>query len=120
MPAERIDGVAIAARVRARVAEETASLVARGVTPGLTVVLVGDFGGGTSDFSILRFSPDGPRRVTPLGRMGRAEEIADVIADELPDRPDLMLIDGGLGQLTVTKAQKQSPQGVRRTKPLRP
>lgn len=42
MPAERIDGVAIAARVRARVAEETASLVARGVTPGLTVVLVGD------------------------------------------------------------------------------
>ncbi|MEK0430729.1 MAG: hypothetical protein RL139_533 [Gemmatimonadota bacterium] len=42
MPAERIDGVAIAARVRARVAEEAAALVAAGVTPGLTVVLVGD------------------------------------------------------------------------------
>jgi methylenetetrahydrofolate dehydrogenase (NADP+) / methenyltetrahydrofolate cyclohydrolase len=42
LPAERIDGVAIAARVRARVAEEAAALVAAGVTPGLTVVLVGD------------------------------------------------------------------------------
>ncbi len=35
-----------------------------------TVVLVGDFGGGTSDFSVLRFAPDGPRRVTPLGYAG--------------------------------------------------
>lgn len=42
MPAERIDGVAIAKTVRARVAEEAAALKARGVTPGLTVVLVGD------------------------------------------------------------------------------
>ncbi len=42
MPAERIDGVAIAARVRARVAGEAAALKAAGVTPGLTVVLVGD------------------------------------------------------------------------------
>ena len=42
MPAEIIDGVAIAARVLARVAEETAALKAKGVTPGLTAVLVGD------------------------------------------------------------------------------
>lgn len=42
MPAEIIDGVAIAAKVRARVAEETAELRKRGVTPGLTAVLVGD------------------------------------------------------------------------------
>jgi methylenetetrahydrofolate dehydrogenase (NADP+) / methenyltetrahydrofolate cyclohydrolase len=42
LPAEIIDGVAIAAKVRARVAEETAALKARGVTPGLTAVLVGD------------------------------------------------------------------------------
>ena len=27
----------------------------------------------------------------------------DIIADELPDRPDLMLIDGGLGQLSVAR-----------------
>ena len=42
MPAEIIDGVAIARSVREDVARETAALVARGVQPGLTVVLVGD------------------------------------------------------------------------------
>jgi methylenetetrahydrofolate dehydrogenase (NADP+)/methenyltetrahydrofolate cyclohydrolase len=42
LPAERIDGVAIAARVRAKVAEEAAALKLLGITPGLTVVLVGD------------------------------------------------------------------------------
>ncbi len=42
MPAELIDGVAVAKLVRADVARDTAALVARGVTPGLTVVLVGD------------------------------------------------------------------------------
>lgn len=42
MPAEIIDGVAIAKRVRERVALEAAELTARGVVPGLTVVLVGD------------------------------------------------------------------------------
>lgn len=42
MPAELIDGVAIAARVRARVAAEAAELATHGVVPGLTVVLVGD------------------------------------------------------------------------------
>ncbi|MDB5411874.1 MAG: molecular chaperone DnaK, partial [Rubritepida sp.] len=33
-------------------------------------VLVADFGGGTSDFSLLRFEPGPPRRVTPLGHSG--------------------------------------------------
>ncbi len=42
MPAELIDGVAIARGIRQRVASETADLVARGVRPGLTVILVGD------------------------------------------------------------------------------
>ena len=42
MHAERIDGGAIAAQVRAKVAAEAAALKALGVTPGLTVVLVGD------------------------------------------------------------------------------
>ncbi|MGH7669287.1 MAG: bifunctional methylenetetrahydrofolate dehydrogenase/methenyltetrahydrofolate cyclohydrolase FolD [Gemmatimonadaceae bacterium] len=37
-----IDGVALAKKVRDQVAVETASLTARGMTPGLTVVLVGD------------------------------------------------------------------------------
>jgi methylenetetrahydrofolate dehydrogenase (NADP+) / methenyltetrahydrofolate cyclohydrolase len=42
LPAELIDGVAIARGIRQRVAGEVADVTARGVTPGLTVVLVGD------------------------------------------------------------------------------
>ena len=42
MPAELIDGRAIAKKVRADVAERARKLAARGVTPGLAVVLVGD------------------------------------------------------------------------------
>jgi len=33
-------------------------------------VLIGDFGGGTSDFSLLRFEPGARRRVTPLASAG--------------------------------------------------
>jgi methylenetetrahydrofolate dehydrogenase (NADP+)/methenyltetrahydrofolate cyclohydrolase len=42
LPADLIDGRAIAAKVRADVAERAKKLIARGVTPGLAVVLVGD------------------------------------------------------------------------------
>jgi methylenetetrahydrofolate dehydrogenase (NADP+)/methenyltetrahydrofolate cyclohydrolase len=42
MPAEIIDGQAIAAQVQAEVQERVAALRARGVTPGLAAVLVGD------------------------------------------------------------------------------
>ena len=42
MPAELIDGKAIAAAIHLEVARDTAALVARGVVPGLTVVLVGE------------------------------------------------------------------------------
>lgn len=42
MPAERIDGVAIAAQIRGEVAQQVAALSARGITPGLSVVLVGE------------------------------------------------------------------------------
>ena len=37
---------------------------------GATTVLVGDFGGGTSDFSVLRFEPGATHRVTALGHSG--------------------------------------------------
>ena len=37
---------------------------------GPATVLVGDFGGGTSDFSLMRFDPRQGRRVTPLGYAG--------------------------------------------------
>ena len=42
MTAIRIDGNALAAKVRDRIAVEVAALKARGVTPGLAVVLVGE------------------------------------------------------------------------------
>ncbi len=42
MPAERIDGVAIAAAIREEVTRDVAALIERGIVPGLTVVLVGD------------------------------------------------------------------------------
>ncbi len=40
--AVRIDGKAVSASVRARIAEETAQLKAQGITPGLAVIIVGD------------------------------------------------------------------------------
>ena len=42
MPADLIDGVAIAAKIRAEVAQRTKALAATGTVPGLTVVLVGE------------------------------------------------------------------------------
>ncbi len=42
MPAEIMDGAAVAAKIRAEVAREVAELKTRGITPGLAVVLVGD------------------------------------------------------------------------------
>ncbi len=42
---------------------------AQGLT-GPATVLIGDFGGGTSDFSILRFEPGRQGGVTPLGHAG--------------------------------------------------
>jgi hypothetical protein len=44
LPADIIDGAAVAAKVRADVARDAAALAARGIIPGLTVVLVGDDG----------------------------------------------------------------------------
>jgi methylenetetrahydrofolate dehydrogenase (NADP+) / methenyltetrahydrofolate cyclohydrolase len=42
LPAELIDGTAVAKSIRAEVAEATAALIERGVKPGLAVILVGD------------------------------------------------------------------------------
>ena len=42
---------------------------ARGLSAPATV-LIGDFGGGTSDFSVLRFEPGSNRPVQPLGHAG--------------------------------------------------
>ncbi|MCK6420199.1 MAG: bifunctional methylenetetrahydrofolate dehydrogenase/methenyltetrahydrofolate cyclohydrolase FolD [Aquabacterium sp.] len=42
MPAQIIDGLALSRQIRAEVAQRAAALAARGVTPGLAVILVGD------------------------------------------------------------------------------
>jgi methylenetetrahydrofolate dehydrogenase (NADP+) / methenyltetrahydrofolate cyclohydrolase len=42
LPAELIDGVAIAKAIRAEVARDAGALIARGRTPGLAVILVGE------------------------------------------------------------------------------
>jgi methylenetetrahydrofolate dehydrogenase (NADP+) / methenyltetrahydrofolate cyclohydrolase len=42
LPAELIDGAGIAREIRRKLSEDVAALVARGVRPGLTVILVGD------------------------------------------------------------------------------
>ena len=42
MPAEIIDGAAVAKKIRAEVAVRAAALIAKGITPGLSVILVGD------------------------------------------------------------------------------
>src|SRR3954466_2643869 len=42
MTAQLIDGAVLAARVQSEAAEKVAALKARGITPGLTVVLVGE------------------------------------------------------------------------------
>jgi hypothetical chaperone protein len=65
-------GFAAAGLPEVRVALEPAAAghrFARGLDRPATV-LVGDFGGGTSDFSLLRFEPGPPRRVVPLGHAG--------------------------------------------------
>jgi hypothetical chaperone protein len=52
---------------------------------GPATVLVGDFGGGTSDFSVMRFEPGAEKRVTPLGDAGRLfhrlRPLAQIVAD---------------------------------------
>ena len=40
--ATRIDGKAVAAKIRAQVAQDVEALKARGICPGMAVVLVGD------------------------------------------------------------------------------
>ena len=54
MPAHRIDGEAIASEIRAEVAARAEALKARGVTPGLAAILVGDNPGSISYVTMKR------------------------------------------------------------------
>jgi hypothetical protein len=67
-PARVIDGKAFAARLREKVASEVAGLRARGVAPGLAVVLVGE----DPASQVLQAPPmcrggDGKLRAPPAG-----------------------------------------------------
>ncbi len=52
MAAQLIDGTAIASEIRAEVARDTTALKAKGVTPGLAAILVGDNAGSMSYVSM--------------------------------------------------------------------
>lgn len=65
-------------------------------------ILVGDFGGGTSDFSVLRFDPDASRRTTALGYAGVGiagdqldyRIVTNVVAPELGSRETYSVMGG--------------------------
>lgn len=94
-----IDGVALAKKIRERVAEEAAALTARGLTPGLTVVLVGD----------------DPASAVYVRSKGRASEEAGIASDtiRLPattsERDLLALVDRLNADRTVHGILVQMP-----------
>ena len=96
MPAELIDGRAIARKIRADVAERVKKLASRGVKPGLAVVLVGD---------------DPPSAVYVSGKGKATEEAgmysiticleADTSLSELIERVDALNADPGIHGILV-------------------
>ncbi len=74
-----------------------------------TTVLVADFGGGTSDFSVLRFDPGPPRRVTPLGHAG-VGVAGDAFDYRIVDRVVSPLLGKG-GTYTVMGKELPVPPG---------
>ena len=85
------------------VSEENAGSVAVGAPSGSRLLPAappprGERGADAIAFGTLRTDPAaGP---TPSSS-DRPDEAEDGLAGDVPDRPDLVLIDGGLGQLTV-------------------
>jgi hypothetical chaperone protein len=72
-------------------------------------VLVADFGGGTSDFSVLRFDPGPPRRVAPLGHAG-VGVAGDAFDYRIMDRVVSPLLGKG-GTYTVMGKELPIPPG---------
>ncbi len=81
---------------------------ARGLDRPATV-LVADFGGGTSDFSVLRFDPGPPRRVAPLGHAG-VGVAGDAFDHRIIDRVVSPLLGKG-GTYTVMGKDLPIPPG---------
>jgi hypothetical chaperone protein len=74
-----------------------------------TTVLVADFGGGTSDFSVLRFDPGLPRRAVPLGHAG-VGVAGDAFDYRIIDRVVSPLLGKG-GTYTVMGKELPIPPG---------
>lgn len=70
-------------------------------------VLVADFGGGTSDFSILRFDPDSPQGTTALGYAG-----VGIAGDQLDYRIIDNVISPELGRHTTYRVMGGQPLPV--------
>ncbi len=95
--------------------EQDANLAARGLTPSVPAVSrlqqpappKGERGADAIAFGVLR--ADGAKAINldpPLPGEEDAEDEAEAEAldmDALPERPDVVLIDGGLGQLAVAR-----------------
>ncbi len=76
MPAQIIDGLAIAAQVRAEVAERARNLAARGVIPGLALFLIGD---DPSSISYIRSKGDAAEQA---GIYSETLELSDSISQD--------------------------------------
>jgi excinuclease ABC subunit C len=64
----------------------------------------GERGADAVAFGVLRADPDEAGRDGPEGSVEEDGEAGDeLLSDELPERPDLVLIDGGAGQLAVAR-----------------
>ncbi|CAI9121225.1 Hsp70 family protein [Brytella acorum] len=70
-------------------------------------ILVGDFGGGTSDFSILRFDPLAEQRATPLGYAG-----VGIAGDQLDYRIIDHVVAPELGRNTTYRVMGGAPLPV--------
>ena len=117
MPAELIDGRAIAKKIRADVAERAKSLAERGIRPGLAVVLVGD-----DPASAIYVSAKG-KATEEAGMYSLTIRLdADTSQEELLDRVDALNADprihGILVQMPLPK-QIDPDKVIRRIDPAK-
>ncbi|MBS4073799.1 Hsp70 family protein [Ameyamaea chiangmaiensis] len=70
-------------------------------------ILVGDFGGGTSDFSVMRFDPDAPVRARTLGHAG-----VGIAGDQFDFRIIDAVVSPALGRDTTYRIMGGEPLPV--------
>jgi methylenetetrahydrofolate dehydrogenase (NADP+) / methenyltetrahydrofolate cyclohydrolase len=115
LPAELIDGVRVAGEIRQRVAEQTAALTARGVRPGLAVILVGDDAASATYVRSKGIAAEEAGISSPTIRLPAATTQEDLLArvDKLNDDPS---VHGILVQMPLP-SQIDSDAIIRRIHP---